>query len=83
MRWGDVDLEARRVTLRGTNGAKLAKKGPKIEMMGLPWRAAEALAATRYEGALPHDLVFDPYRGEKTSVNRDWNRIRDAAGLPI
>ena len=33
--------------LRGTKGAKLAKKGPKVETMGLPWRAADALAAIR------------------------------------
>jgi integrase len=45
LRWGDVDLEARRVTLRGTKGSKLATKGPKLEFMGLPWRAVNALAA--------------------------------------
>jgi integrase len=82
LRWRDIDLDAARVTLHGTKGSKLAKKGPKIERMGLPWRAVEALAAIRFEGALPSDLVFVPFRGEKMSVNRDWNRIRDAAGLP-
>jgi integrase len=34
------------------------------------------------EDALPNDLVFVPVRGNKMSVNRDWNRIRDAAKLP-
>jgi integrase len=68
--------------LRGTKGSKLAKSGPKLEHMSLPWRAAEALAAIRPEDAGPHDLVFVPMRGERMSVNYDWNRIRDAAGLP-
>ena len=82
LRWGDIDLEARRVTLRGTKGSKLATKGPKLEFMGLPWRAVDALAAIKPEDALPNDLVFVPMRGDKMSVNRDWNRIRDAAKLP-
>jgi integrase len=68
--------------LRGTKGAKLAKNGPKLEHISLPWRAADALAAIRPADALPHDLVFLPNRGERMSVNRDWNRIRAAAQLP-
>ena len=50
--------------------------------MSLPWRAVAALAAIKPEDALPNDLVFVPMRGERISVNRDWNRIRVAADLP-
>jgi integrase len=82
LRWGHVDLERRRLTLHDTKGAKPAQSGAKTESVNLPWRAADALAAIKREGALPSDLVFIPMRGEPMSVNRDWNRIRDAAELP-
>ena len=83
LRWGHVDLEKRRLTLHGTKGVTLARSGPQTETVSLPWRAAEALASIRPEDALPNELVFVPLRGERISVNRDWNRIREAAGLPV
>jgi integrase len=79
--WGDIDLPERRIVLRGTKGSKLAKSGPKLEHISLPWRA-EALATIKPNDALPSDLVFVPMRGEKMSVNRDWIAVREAAGLP-
>jgi integrase len=66
----------RRIVLRGTKGSKLAKKGPKLEHISLPWRAADALIEIEPEDGSPNDLVFVPMRGERMSVNRDWNRIR-------
>jgi integrase len=82
LRWGDIDLTERRIVLRGTKGSKLAKQGPKLEHISLPWRAADALIEIEPEDGSPNDLVFVPMRGERMSVNRDWNRIRDAAKLP-
>ena len=83
LRWGHVDLEGRQLTLHGTKGIKLAKSGPNTETVSLPWRAVAAFAAIKPEDALPSELVFVPMRGERLSVNRDWNRIRKAAGLPV
>jgi integrase len=82
LRWGDIDLTEGRIVLRGTKGSKLAKKGAKLEHISLPWRATDALIEIEPEDGSPNDLVFVPIRGERMSVNRDWNRIRDAAKLP-
>jgi integrase len=85
LQWGQVDLEARRITLIETKGAKLARnkhQQPRTEFVSLPEPACEALAAIRPEDPLLDDPVFVPVRGEVFSINRDWNRVRDHAGLP-
>lgn len=81
--WGDVDLDARRITLRSPKGAKLARKGPDIETVSLPPVAATALAAVRPHDAQPDDPVFAPARGKLMAVNHDWGRIREEASLPV
>ena len=45
LRWGDIDLGQRRITLRNPKGAKLARKGAATETESLPPIAAAALAA--------------------------------------
>jgi integrase len=85
LQWGQVDLEARRITLIDTKGAKLARnkhQQPRTEFVSLPEPACEALAAIQPEDPLPDDPVFVPMRGEVFSINRDWNRVRNHAGLP-
>jgi len=82
LRWGQVDLGERRITLTSTKGAKLARRGPKTETVSLPPIAAAALAGIRPEDASDDDQVFVPHRGRLVEVNRDWLRVRDAAGLP-
>ncbi|HUC16335.1 MAG TPA: integrase family protein [Acetobacteraceae bacterium] len=82
LRWGDLDLGARRVTLRDPKGAKLARGGPATETVSLPPIAAAALAAIRPEDAHPHEQVFVPVRGQMIAVNHDWRRIRAEAELP-
>ena len=47
-----------------------------------PGKFREALGAIRPQDALPTDLIFVPMRGDRTSINRNWNRVRDAAELP-
>lgn len=82
LRWGQVDLAQRRITLVGTKGAKLARSGPKFETLSLPPLAAAALAAIRPTEAGDAEQVFVPRRGKLMEVNRDWQAVRTAAGLP-
>jgi integrase len=83
LRRGQVDLAARRITLTGTKGQRLAKgKGPKTETVGLPPIAASAIAEILPAAGVPEDLVFPPLRGERLSVNRDWRLVRTRAKLP-
>src|SRR5262249_5924038 len=82
LRWGQVDLSERRITLRNTKGARLARSGIKTELVSLPPIAAVALAAIRPEDAGPNEQVFAPVRGAVIAVHRDWTRVRTAAGLP-
>jgi integrase len=82
LRWGQVDLSERRITLRDTKGARLARGGIKTELISLPPIAAAALAAIRPEDARPDEQVFVPVRGAVIAVQRDWTRVRAAAGLP-
>ena len=82
LRWGDVDLGARRITLRNPKGTKLARRGTATETVSLPPIAAAALAGVRPEDAGTDDLVFVPSRGNMIAVNHDWNRIRIEADLP-
>ena len=63
-------------------GREAREERTEDEMISLPEPAAEALRAIRFEDALPNDLVFIPYRGEKLSIHRDWIRVPDHAGLP-
>jgi Site-specific recombinase XerD len=89
---------ARRGELRGCAGAmsiskpdgsrcagRRAPSSPRRDRSSSSWacpggRSMPSLPSP--EDALPNDLVFVPVRGNKMSVNRDWNRIRDAAKLP-
>lgn len=80
--WGQIDLAERRITLHESKGARLARSGPKIERISLPPIAAMALQQIRPEDAEPNEPVFRPQRGERIAINRDWNKVRDAAGLP-
>ena len=83
LRWSNVDLDARRITLRSSKGIKLAKTGPKMETVSLPPLAVAALQSIRPDNAQPADQVFIPYRGAVYAINRDWERVRIAAGLPV
>jgi integrase len=80
--WGVVDLEERRITVRNSKGARLARGGVKTELVSLPPIAAAALAGIRPVDAGTEDRVFNPQRGEVIEINRDWLKVRDAAGLP-
>jgi hypothetical protein len=51
-------------------------------MVSLPAFAAAALDAVRPEDVAADALVFPPTRGARLSVNREWNHVREAAGLP-
>ena len=82
LRWGDVDLEQRRIVLHETKGAKLARAGLKTEHVSLPAFAAASLAALRPEGVLPDQQIFVPQRGGFYAINRDWCAVRIEAGLP-
>jgi integrase len=86
LRWGQVDLTTRQITLTATKGARLAQaRGNRhslVELVGIPPIAAAALAALRPNDAGPDDLVFRPYSGERIELWRDWARVRQRAGLP-
>jgi integrase len=82
LKWGNVDLAERRVTIVHSKAAKLVRGGPKIERVSLPPYAAATLAAIRPEDAEDDEQVFVPRRGEHMEVNRDWRRLRERAGLP-
>jgi integrase len=86
LRWGQLDLERRQITLDGSKGARLARRRGRVamqtEIVGVPPVAAATLAELKPEKAATDELVFVPERGEKLSVNRDWIMIRRAAGLP-
>jgi integrase len=80
--WSQVDLAQRRITLTTSKGAKLARRGPKTETVSIPPLAAAALVGIRPANAAPEDRVFVPRTGGVLEVNRDWRRVRTAAGLP-
>jgi integrase len=82
LRWRNVDLTARRLTIVSSKGSKLARNGPKTETVSLPAYAAAAMAAVRPDDAGDDELVFIPRRGERLAINRDWIAVRDRAGLP-
>jgi integrase len=83
LRWRQVDLVGRRITLTGTKGARLARTGLRTEAVSLPPFAAAALGAIRPDGAAEDDRVFLAQRdGARIEVNRDWQRVRAKAGLP-
>jgi integrase len=86
LRWGQIDLGRRQITLTNTKGARLARgrgKQAVLELVGLPPVAAAALAGILPEGDVNADaLVFPPVRGARLSVTRDWQAVRKAAGLP-
>ena len=80
--WSQVDLEARSIVLPKTKGGRLARSGVKTETVSLPPLAAAALAEIIAPDAAPNDKVFVPRQGESVEVNREWVRVRAAAGLP-
>jgi integrase len=82
LRWRNVDLTARRLTIVSSKGSKLARNGPKTETVSLPAYAATAMATVRPDDAGDDELVFIPRRGERLAINRDWIAVRDRAGLP-
>jgi integrase len=81
LRWGQVDLDERRVTLTSTKGMKLAKRGVKTEKVSLPPFAAEVLAELKPGDAGDDAQVFAPQHGAQIEVNRDWIRVQERAGL--
>jgi integrase len=86
LRWSQVDLERRQITLTATKGARLARsrgnRQSMVELVGIPPIAANALAAIRPPDASPDELVFPPRIGERIELARDWMRVRQRAGLP-
>jgi integrase len=82
LRWGQVDLTQRRITLTTSKGAKLTRRGLRTETISLPPLATAALAEILPADVPPEDRVFVPRQGEVLQVNRDWRRVRAAAGLP-
>jgi integrase len=85
LRWGQVDLSRRQITLTSSKGAKLAQQRGRpatTEIVGVPPIAAAALAELMPEQFSPDDLVFSPSRGAQLAVNHDWLKVREAAGLP-
>jgi integrase len=82
LRWGDVDLAARRITLRNPDRIRSARRGAATEIVSLPPIAAAVLAAIRPDNADPVNSIFVPAQGKLISVNSDWNRIQNEAELP-
>jgi integrase len=85
LHWGDVDLTRRQISISGSKGARLARRRGGTaarEVVGLPPVAAEALRRIMPDEVEDAALVFEPARGSKLSVNRDWLAVRKAAGLP-
>lgn len=68
-------------TLRNAKGVKLARSGSRIETVSLHPIVAEALTAIRPEAVEAGQLVFPPKRGRLLAINREWHRVREAAGL--
>ena len=54
----------------------------KTETISLPAIAAASLAEIIPSGAAPDDTVFVPHQGKVVEINRDWLKVRAAAGLP-
>jgi integrase len=82
LRWHQIDLIERRITLTQTKGARLAHAGLKVETISLPPLAAAALATIRPENGAPDEQVFVPLQGCVMEVNRDWLKVRAKAELP-
>ena len=73
LRWQDVDLERRTVTVART-------KNGQPHTATLPQRTTEALA--RLPGGFPGALVFGGPEGRPYSPRRLWRRAAETAGLP-
>jgi integrase len=82
LRWGQVDLAERRITLSLTKAARLAHTGPKVETISLPPLAVAALSAVRPNKPGSNEQVFVPLQGDVIEINRDWLKVRAKAGLP-
>jgi integrase len=86
LRWGQVDLARRQITLRDTKGARLSRQRGKqqstVELVGLPPVAAAALVGIKPADVAADVLVFPPVRGAQLAVARDWIKVRQAAGMP-
>jgi integrase len=65
LRWGQVNLQRRQITLTGSKGGKLARQrgtgGTQTEIIGLPPVAAAAIAELRPESVTQDTLVFPPF----------------------
>jgi integrase len=86
LRWRQVDLNRRQITLTNSKGSKLARQRGRAvsqtEIVGVPAIAAAALVELMPKEPAPEALVFAPTHGVQLSVNRDWIAVRKAAGLP-
>jgi integrase len=85
LRWGQVNLDRRQITLPKAKGSRQSRKAGKVagvELVGLPPIAADALARIKPDHVDEAALVFVPAKGGHLSVNRDWITVRKAAGLP-
>jgi integrase len=82
LRWSQVELAERRITLTHSKGAKLARRGVKQETISLPPIAAAALAEILPPESMGDDRVFLPKSGDRVYVNSDWQKVRAAADLP-
>lgn len=73
LRWGDVDLERRTITV-------LKTKNGQPQVSALSERAAEALRTI--PGQKPEALVFEGRAGRAFGFRRLWARVCTEAGLP-
>jgi integrase len=79
LEWTDVNLPARRLTVRGTTAKTLQTRH-----VPLSREATDILEAWQEQHGTPRGgLVFpNPSTGKKiVSINKGWNNIREAAGL--
>jgi integrase len=65
LRWGQVDLHERRITLTLTKGARLARSGPKVETISLPPLAVAALSAIRPDRPVTRGAGVRPVAGRR------------------
>jgi integrase len=86
LRWEQVDLNRRQITLTNSKGSKLAQQRGRTvsqtEIVGIPPIAAAAIAELMPDRPAPDALVFPPTHGLQLAVNKNWITVRKAAGLP-
>lgn len=79
LRWRYVDLKNGQVILP-PHAHKTGKKTGKPRIIGLPVEA-QAIIARQADGG-PGDYVFSPHKDVPISLNKDWPKVRERAGLP-